>query len=152
MSRLRLLHNLSSDVDVSQYIIKFIRKILVQPDKVIKTISDFNEGCLYGKPTTAHYTVRNIVLLKNWQLLTENPDLLHQSSGMELLCYANIADKMDFSWLKENMRGQYIKEVDFIITAGLNSDEFWFLALYKSTTLREDNCNESYTAKTSWKW
>ncbi|OWZ25808.1 hypothetical protein [Wolbachia endosymbiont of Wuchereria bancrofti] len=55
---------------------------------------------------------------------------------MELLCHANIADKIDFSWLKENMRDQHIREVDFIITAGLNSDEVGFLALYKSTTLK----------------
>ncbi|WCR57911.1 hypothetical protein [Wolbachia endosymbiont of Ctenocephalides felis wCfeJ] len=66
-----------------------------------------------------------------WQLVTENLDLLHQRSGIQPLGRIDTADKMNFSWLKKNIKGKHFRRVDFIIATGLNSDEVGLLALYK---------------------
>lgn len=80
-------------------------------------------------PTPAHYAVKNIVLLKNWQLLTENVDSLHQRSGVEVL--GNTSGKMNFDWLMNNIKPEHLKQIDFVVTCGLNSDGLGFLASYK---------------------
>ncbi|WP_333023818.1 hypothetical protein [Wolbachia endosymbiont of Pentidionis agamae] len=87
-------------------------------------------------PTEAHYALKNIVLLKNWQLLTENLDLLHQRSGIEPIGRINRTDKINFCWLKKNINPDHLKQIDFIITVGLNSDEVRLLALYKKHNLK----------------
>ncbi|MDN5247888.1 MAG: hypothetical protein QWI36_01990 [Wolbachia endosymbiont of Tyrophagus putrescentiae] len=130
MSQFGIPHNLNS-VDKLTHIIKFIHKVIKEPDKIIIVISNFKEACFYGKPTPAHYAVRDIVLLKNWQLLTENIDLLHQRSGVEPLARIKRTDGIDFYWLKKNIKSKHLRQIDYIVTVGLNSDEAGFLALYK---------------------
>ncbi|BAP00497.1 putative transposase [Wolbachia endosymbiont of Cimex lectularius] len=109
--------------------IALIHKILKEPEKFAKIIDNFYKACLYGIPTSAHYAVKNIALLKNWQLLTENVDLLHQRSGIEVL--GNTGGKMNFDWLMNNIKPEHLRQIDFIVTCGLNSDTVGFLALYK---------------------
>lgn len=131
MRQLEILHNPNSIIDKFTHVIEFIRRILKESNEVIKIIDDFKEACLYGNPTPAHYAVRDIILLKNWQLLTENFDLLHQRSGIEPLGRIRRTDKIDFCWLKKNIKPQHLKQIDFIVAIGLRSDEVGFLALYK---------------------
>ncbi|APR98465.1 SIR2 family protein [Wolbachia endosymbiont of Folsomia candida] len=131
MKQFKMLYNPNGDIDKFTHIIEFVRRTLKESDNVIKTIDSFKESCLYSNPTPAHHAVKEIVLLKNWQLLTENLDLLHQRSGVEPLGRVSRTDKMDFYWLKKNIKSKYLKQIDFIVAIGLHSDEVGFLALYK---------------------
>lgn len=109
--------------------VTLIHKILKEPEKFSKIIDNFYKACLYSTPTSAHYAMKNIALLKSWQLLTENVDLLHQRSGIEVL--GNTGGKMNFDWLMNNIKPEHLRQIDFIVTCGLNSGTVGFLALYK---------------------
>ncbi|MDM8335549.1 Sir2 family NAD-dependent protein deacetylase [Wolbachia pipientis] len=110
-------------------VVALIHKILKEPEKFSKIIDNFYKACFYGMLTSAHYVIKNIVLLKNWQLLTENVDLLYQRSGIEPL--GNTSGKMNFSWLRNNFKPEHLKQIDSVVTCGLDSDRLGFLAFYK---------------------
>ncbi|MGL9732219.1 MAG: hypothetical protein ACR5KX_05660 [Wolbachia sp.] len=38
---------------------------------------------------------------------------------------------MNFDWLMNNIKPEHLRQIDFIVTCGLNSDTVGFLALYK---------------------
>jgi len=96
------------------------------PALYVQPMDDFYKACLYGKPTLAHIAVRDIVQKKNWGLLTENLDLLHQRSGIKPLHHEGS------NWLKSNVSEEDLKKIDYVIAVGLASDESGFLGWYKT--------------------
>lgn len=82
-------------------------------------------GPAFTENQPAHITLTKLVRLKNWGLLTENLDLLHQRSGVDPLNH-NVPN-----WLTSNVTEDDLKKIDFVITIGLQSDESGFLGWYK---------------------
>ncbi|MFN7662122.1 MAG: hypothetical protein ACK5PQ_00095 [Alphaproteobacteria bacterium] len=103
-----------------------IETALKDPQSYISPINDFCNACLFGQPTLAHIAIRNITKRKNWGLLTENLDLLHQRSGINPLHHAGP------NWLTDHISKDDLKKIDVIITVGLASDESGFLAWFKA--------------------
>lgn len=104
-----------------------LQDALKNPTLYVQPMEDFYKACLYGKPTPAHLAIRDIAQKKQWGLLTENLDLLHQRSGVKPLHH----DGTD--WLKSNVNEADLKKIDYVITVGLASDESGFLGWYKTT-------------------
>lgn len=104
-----------------------LQQALQNPTAYMQPMEDFYKACLYGTPTPAHLAIRDIVQKKQWGLLTENLDLLHQRSGLKPLHH----DGKD--WLKSNVSVSDLKKIDYVITVGLAGDESGFLGWYKTT-------------------
>jgi NAD-dependent SIR2 family protein deacetylase len=105
--------------------IEIIDKALKDPDSLIKIMEEFYASCLFGRPTPAHIAVKNIVLNKDWGLMTENLDLLHQRTKIKPLTH----EAKD--WLRENVSIEDLKKIDYVIAIGLARDESGFLGWYK---------------------
>lgn len=101
-----------------------IKKVLTKPDSYIAPMDQFYRACFYGMPTPAHMALSKLVSFKNWGLLTENLDFLHQRSGIDPLSH-----KTD--WLKDNVTEEDLQKIDMVVTIGLQSDESGFLGWYK---------------------
>ena len=99
------------------------------PERLISIMDSFYKACLYGKPTAAHQAVKELAIIKNWGVLTENLDLLHQRSGI-LPLHRNFGS--GDNWIKQHVPTEDLKKIDYIIIIGLASDESGFLAWYKS--------------------
>lgn len=106
----------------------FIKKVLAESSSYIAPMDQFYRACFYGTPSPAHVALSKLVNLKNWGLLTENLDFLHQRTGIDPLSH-----KPD--WLKDNVMHDDLKKIDMVITIGLQSDESGFLGWYKKHNL-----------------
>lgn len=104
-----------------------LQKVLQNSTTYVQPMEDFYKACLYGKPTPAHIAIRDIVQKKQWGLLTENLDLLHQRSGIKPLHHDGT------NWLTSNVNETDLKKIDYVITVGLAGDESGFLGWYKTT-------------------
>lgn len=100
----------------------FVKHCLTNPQESLSVLSNFFNACLNGKPTDAHYAVKKISELKGWAVLTENIDLLHQSTGILPLGRACLNTSHD---------PEILKKIDLILTIGLATDESGFLNQYK---------------------
>ncbi|MBP9692543.1 MAG: hypothetical protein KBD90_04340 [Alphaproteobacteria bacterium] len=103
-----------------------LQDALKNPSIYIQPMEEFYKACLYGEPTLAHKAIRDIVQKKEWGLLTENLDLLHQRTGINPLHHDG------GNWLKSNVSEEDLKQIDYVITVGLASDESGFLGWYKA--------------------
>jgi len=103
-----------------------LQSALRNPALYVQPMNTFYNACLYGKPTPAHLAIKDIAQQKNWGLLTENLDLLHQRSGIKPLNHDSS------SWLKSNITDANLKQIDYVITVGLARDESGFLGWYKA--------------------
>lgn len=100
-------------------------KALENPQNFIAPMERFYKACLYGNPSKAHLALKTILLEKNWGLITENLDLLHQRSGITPLAHDGK------NWIKNNVSLEDLKKIDYVITVGLARDESGFLGWYK---------------------
>jgi NAD-dependent SIR2 family protein deacetylase len=105
--------------------IEVIDKALKNPDTLIQVMEEFYNACLYGKPTQAHIALKSILFQKNWGLITENLDLLHQRSGIKPLAHEGK------DWIRKNVSIEDLKKIDYVIAIGLARDESGFLGWYK---------------------
>jgi NAD-dependent SIR2 family protein deacetylase len=115
---------LNADSREGKGLLFLLKKIFAEPESYIAPMDQFYRACFYGMPTPAHVVLSKLVCLKNWGLLTENLDFLHQRTGIEPLSH-----KPD--WLKNNVTEGDLKKIDVVITIGLQSDESGFLGWYK---------------------
>ena len=115
---------LNADLREKKAALVLTKRVLADPDSYIAPMDQFYRACFYGTPTPAHIALTKLVGLKNWGLLTENLDFLHQRSGVEPLSH-----KPD--WLKDNVTEDDLQKIDVVITIGLQSDESGFLGWYK---------------------
>lgn len=105
------------------------REVFIQalknPDHRVQVMEEFYHTCLFGKPTLAHLAVKSILLQKNWGLMTENLDFLHQCTGIKPLTHEGK------DWIRGNISIEDLKKIDYVITIGLAGDESGFLSWYK---------------------
>lgn len=106
--------------------VMILQRAIKDSSSYVRPMDEFYKACLYGKPTLAHNAIRDIVLKKEWGLITENLDLLHQRSGIKPLHHDGS------NWLKSNISEEDLTKVDYVITVGLASDESGFLGWYKA--------------------
>lgn len=123
----QIMERLALTPTVASNPLDLLKKILVDPKSYKKPMDDFYQACLKGQPTPAHTALKEIALLKNWGVLTENLDMLHQRSGIEPL------NHLMPNWLKANIAEEDLKKIDVVVTVGLQSDESGFLGWYKRT-------------------
>ena len=121
MEKLHLLH-----AREKENFLKAIENALKDPQSYISPLNDFCKVCLYGQPTPAHIAIREMVKRKNWGLLTENLDLLHQRSGINPLHHEGP------NWLTDYVSKDDLTKIDVIMTVGLASDESGFLGWFKA--------------------
>ncbi|MDF2577899.1 MAG: hypothetical protein K0S74_1383 [Chlamydiales bacterium] len=114
-----------NDLKNGESAIKLLKSVLDNPEQLVQAMDKFYHSCIDGEPTKAHWAERNISLLKKWGVLTENLDLLHQRTGIEPLNH-NQKD-----WLKTNISPSDLKQIEYVITIGLATDESGFLNWYK---------------------
>ncbi len=120
----QILQQLEISDKVQDSFMQTIRKALHRPEPLVAFMDGFNQACLNGEPTTAHWAIKELTLQKNWGLMTENLDQLHQRTGVTPLSH-------DKDWLKNNVSLEDLKHIDVILTVGLRSDESGFLSWYK---------------------
>jgi NAD-dependent SIR2 family protein deacetylase len=106
--------------------IQTVASALENPASYVQPMNEFYAACLYGTPTPAHEAIRDIAQRKNWGVLTENLDLLHQRSGIKPLHHEGS------NWLRANVSEEDLRKIDYVITVGLASDESGFLGWYKA--------------------
>lgn len=106
-------------------VVELATKIISDPKKFIQPMQRFYESC-HLQATKAHEDLTEIVKTKNWGVLTENLDLLHQRTGIEPL------NRQSNDWLKENVSEEDLKKIDCVITIGLSEDQSGFLGWYKT--------------------
>lgn len=116
---------LMNNIGISKNFLSTISKAMDNPENTISVMDKFYNACLFGQPTDAHIATKAILLQKNWGLITENLDLLHQRSGITPLSH-NGKD-----WIRGNVGINDLKQIDYIITIGLAKDESGFLGWYK---------------------
>ncbi len=120
-----LMKSLGLPLKEERAVLALIQNILAHPASYAAVMDKFYQACYYGKPTAAHMALRDLVTLKNWGLLTENLDFLHQRSGIDPLTHSTP------NWLKSTVSEDDLKAIDMVITVGLQSDESGFLGWYK---------------------
>ncbi len=104
-----------------------------QPTKhMMDNLNKFKDACLTAEPSLAHLCVRDICQKKNWGLMTENVDLLHQRTGVMPLNHRQVG------WLKNQISLGDLKKIDVVLTVGLRTDESGFLRWYKQHNPKGD--------------
>ncbi len=105
---------------------RYIDDVIVNPKKYTEILRDFFDRCENAQPTTAHVQLARCAKKFGHMLVTENLDQLHQKTGIELSVFGG-HDKYS-----QNIRiKKAVREADFVIAIGLNSDESGFLKFYK---------------------
>ncbi len=99
--------------------------ILNDPKAYIAPMKQFFNDCVNAKPTPAHEAITNMVIHKNWGLLTENVDFLHEGTGIRPLKCSTA------HWLHDNVTPDDLQKIDYVITVGLGTDESSFLNWYR---------------------
>ncbi|NRA90841.1 MAG: hypothetical protein HRU43_06930 [Simkaniaceae bacterium] len=120
-----LFKNLNIQNESQEAFFQTIQRVLNNPKSSLTFMAQFNQSCLNGKPTPAHESIKSICLEKNWGLMTENIDKLHQRTGIDPL---NHNKK---KWLENNISLEDLRKIDVVITVGLHTDESGFLKWYK---------------------
>lgn len=118
-----LVHNLQ--IRKGESMLPILKKAMQNPQAPLNFMDEFNKKCLNAQPTQAHYAIKKIVKAKNWGLLTENLDKLHQKTGILPLNHSFE------NWLEKYVSTDAYKKIDVVVTIGLRSDESGFLKKYK---------------------
>ncbi len=101
-------------------------KAIEASQDLINLMQPFFESCINGEPTDAHYALKDICIYKNWGLLTENLDLLHQATGIDPLT------PQSDTWLKDNVTLEELQKIAYVLVIGQSCDNSGFLGWYRS--------------------
>ncbi len=100
-----------------------LENILGNPREFASKIRSFHKACVFGAPTKAHLALKELAVLKNIRIITENLDSLHEASGI-------YPYRVDAKHLREEI-GEALTEFDYVIAIGLKLDDRGFLGWYK---------------------
>jgi len=103
-------------------IVQALEKIVANPQTYLKHMKAFYKACLEGAPSAAHKTIAKIAIEKDWCVLTENIDLLHEHSGIKPTHRGHLFTDID---------ADDLKQLDIILAIGLSEDQSNFLNWYK---------------------
>ena len=101
-----------------------LEKIINSPKETALKIRTFHKACLDSSPTKAHLALKELAVLKNIQIVTENLDCLHELSG--IYPYRIQADS-----LRDEIGSDSLARFDYVICIGLSYDDRGFLGWYK---------------------
>jgi NAD-dependent SIR2 family protein deacetylase len=121
MKDLGLFQNLKEERNLQNY----VEEIIKNPSYYVEILRKFYGRCKNAALTVAHKELAKIVLRYKHILITENVDQLHQKTGLDPIVFAG-SDKYSEA-LKTD-----VKNANFVITVGLNTDESGFLKWYKA--------------------
>ena len=117
------LHDLLG-LDAGEKFLLSLENAIQSPQKFASNILAFHKACLFSAPTKAHLALRDIALFKNSRLITENLDCLHEASGI-------FPYRIDAKQLRDEVGGEVLVQLDYIICIGLSHDDRGFLGWYK---------------------
>jgi NAD-dependent SIR2 family protein deacetylase len=101
----------------------FLKNCVNNPRVILETWSRFVES-LNSSPTEAHKSLAQLAQKLNVKIFTENVDHLQENAGVRPV-------RISGPWLKENVRAEWLRNLDAIITVGLSHDDRAFLGWYK---------------------
>ena len=111
-------------IDLKQNTDDFLHRAMHDPEANLASLQKFRKAITELLPTSAHEAIQKLAREKKCQVLTENSDLLHERSGIRPL-------RVSGEWLRENVREEWLKDVDAVVTVGLSADDRGILAWYK---------------------
>jgi NAD-dependent deacetylase len=111
-------------INFSKLIDDFLKRVLKNPEKIIEIWKEFQEKFSKSSPTPAHWALKDLALTMNAKIFTENYDNLHEKTGIKPI-------RPEVSYLKENLRPEWLKEIEIVVTLGLSHDDRGFLGWYK---------------------
>jgi NAD-dependent deacetylase len=104
---------------------RYVGGILRNPDCYAEILQEFFNKCDDTEPTVAHVALEKMVTVFHHMLVTENLDKLHRKTGLDPIVFAG---REQYSEALKND----VKNVNFVVTVGLHTDESGFLKWYKS--------------------
>lgn len=107
-------------------ILKPLQSAIKNPKQYRLFMDYFYEAMLYGEPTEAHHAIKNIASLLKCQIFTENLDLLHQRTHIQVL-----GPLIPSQFFKQYTNAD-LKDIEVIVCVGLSHDDRGFLAYLKS--------------------
>jgi len=111
-------------IDMSQKIDSLLKKAIINPKSVIDLWEKFIKAAFEKPATPAHQSLGRLAQKLKAQIFTENIDHLQERAGVR-------AVHLTGPWLKENVKPEWLKDVDVVITIGLSYDDRGFLGWYK---------------------
>lgn len=100
-----------------------LRKILKNPTTSADAFNHFCAQCRQAEPTAAHWALKDIVATTSAFLYSENVDLLHVKTGLQLPenCFANHTDELR----------EALESIDVLIYVGIAYDYDLLIPCYK---------------------
>jgi NAD-dependent deacetylase len=111
-------------INSSRLIDDFLKRVLKSPEEVIEAWKGFQEKFRKSSPTPAHWSLKDLALMMKAKIFTENYDNLHEKTGIKPI-------RPEASYLKENIRPEWLREIEMVVTLGLSHDDRGFLGWYK---------------------
>jgi len=111
-------------IEMSQKVDGLLKKAVVNPQSVIDSWEEFTKAAFEKPATPAHQSLRKLAQKLKAQIFTENVDHLQERAGVKAI-------HLTGPWLKENVRPEWLKDIDVVITVGLSYDDRGFLGWYK---------------------
>lgn len=124
-SGIATMSSLEESLALDKGIAHFIKNAWSNPDKLCNAFADFCRKAIYGSPTVAHYTLKQIAQEKEVAIITENVDLLQHRTGIEPIFSAS--DKIALLSPKD------WQKVDAIICIGISHDDRGLLGKYRDS-------------------
>lgn len=109
---------------MSEKIDGLLKKAIANPQSIIDSWEEFTKAAFEKPATPAHQPLSVLAQKLKSQILTENVDHLQERAGVK-------ATHLTGPWLKENVRSEWLKDIDAVITVGLSYDDRGFLDWYK---------------------
>jgi NAD-dependent SIR2 family protein deacetylase len=101
-----------------------LEKALDNPREFASKIKIFHQACFSSPPTKAHLALKELAVLKNVRIVTENLDTLHEASGINPY-------RVEAGHFRE-LGKDAVAQFDYVICVGLSYDDRGFLGWYKS--------------------
>jgi len=114
----------SLGIEMSQKVDGLLKKAVANPQSVIDSWEEFTKAAFEKPATPAHQSLGRIAQKLKSQIFTENVDHLQERAGVKAI-------HLTGPWLKENVQPEWLKDIDVVITVGLNYDDRGFLGWYK---------------------
>ena len=111
-------------IDMSKRVDDLLRKAVSNPQGVIESWEEFTKAAFEKPATLAHQPLAVLAQKIKSQILTENVDHLQERTGIKAI-------HLTGPWLKENIRPEWLKDIDVVVAVGLSYDDRGFLSWYK---------------------
>lgn len=114
----------SLGIEMSRKVDDFLKKSVANPQSIIESWEEFTKAAFEKPATPAHQALASLAQKLKSQIFTENVDHLQERAGVKAI-------HLTGPWLKKNVRPEWLKDIDVVITVGLSYDDRGFLAWYK---------------------